>query len=372
MEAESLCVAPDEENRRCNNPRISNWHCLFHDNICLPLYKKYKDKQRDIEESLFQAVNLNLTIPQLWKEYAKIKEIYELRRNYRRLGFLPQFWDKGHDKQLQLFLNKLTDYENILSKKYEDLNKEISSENEKDNAHVVEEQEPEPPDTSILEMIKYRFEIIKEEEQIWKEEIPKKIQENDVYKKRCLILNQLIECIIQQSCEQLEMDQDIISPFVLMSDIVNQITSVISGRLKAGSFYVIRRGRANQTQSYNCLVTSEKILTTLLLTWKNEQVAKSVVTMAIKSMKKIGDLCLAYWWTDEILTVCMIKYHVNAVQNRKRCRTSKDNFVVEELTSEVSLKICIPVEHVDPKFFPICFHNIPHYLTETKGMIKYY
>lgn len=87
-------------------------------------YRYYKDFQKRHQMSLDLANSpeflYDLTIAELLKHYSFVKQLYQLRSNYREKYFSPDQWDEGHIQFFRYLLNILDIYEDVLKEKFEE------------------------------------------------------------------------------------------------------------------------------------------------------------------------------------------------------------------------------------------------------------
>jgi hypothetical protein len=417
MISEQRCVAPDcDKNDQCSLIRISHWHCSYHSQLYSSLYHKYKEKQKDIESLLFTCVSPVLSVVQLWKQYSKIREVCELRRTYRKLAFLPQFWDRGHDKQIEYCLAKLKEYEDVLNQKYKEII-EIDKTEKEINANECNEEENDSskcsrispilqirnaPLASSLElislceiysltefedftinysqMITYRMEMIQEEEKIWSETIPNYIKEHDNHQRKCLIYVQLIDKLIHETLVKISSNYN---PelkewcFAFSLNLIEIVGRGIMKQLVAGLFYIIRRSKRNMMHLINCASTSEAILKSALMHWRMDYLASLMCHMIIDHASKFQELCYVYWIEDNnTLFMSLVNYTFLETiigDKRKFMKIDKNKFKIEEVSSDISLIIYIP-EKFDPIYLGAKWDNLPSHLSkkEQRGMFRYY
>ena len=103
-----ICSAPD-----CTTERgpLSK-HCPYHSSIFKPLYLKYKEAEDRISGLLNAPPAKGRDIQSILKRYARVKEVYDLRCEFRQRAFKKEHWDQGHEFKIESILTKLVEYEN--------------------------------------------------------------------------------------------------------------------------------------------------------------------------------------------------------------------------------------------------------------------
>jgi hypothetical protein len=173
--SDQICAAPSCPNEQC----YPSQHCEEHSGFFINLYRKYKN----IENTLKDVINLSIlpnSIAELLKIYAKLKQVYELRKDFREKAFRKEKWDSGHEIRLNIILDKMFAVENKLE---ESFNKHTSIELIPYNA--LSESTEDLMEDSTKESISNEIQTIKEfnlkaieELKVWNEEIPVLIKEN--------------------------------------------------------------------------------------------------------------------------------------------------------------------------------------------------
>src|SRR5690242_20357988 len=98
--------------QRCSNYVIGDSdHCLYHRSIAQPLYMKYNkfcDKVQNFKYDLNDVENL-------LKYYSLLNEAYNARRDHRKIAYIPEYYDRGHNFQFEILNEKITQCELWLS-----------------------------------------------------------------------------------------------------------------------------------------------------------------------------------------------------------------------------------------------------------------
>jgi hypothetical protein len=90
------CATPNCDSERNNH----NDHCDYHHDLFHPLYLKYKKQGSRLNEANIDASTSD--IYQLLNYYARVKEIYETRSEYRSRAFQPKYRDEGNQHQINI------------------------------------------------------------------------------------------------------------------------------------------------------------------------------------------------------------------------------------------------------------------------------
>lgn len=177
---DDICKAPDvnDPRKRCQNPVYSKSknHCSVHYFKLRKLYKNYKNVCKtayslDIDKNF---VDINEHLDYLRNCYKWLTEAYESRLEHRRLGFVPSFWDKGHDLQFEIIMKKVEKCEDLILS--ESLRKEFSP--------TVVKQYPQKksPLQKSRQIVKEFKEKRKKDKESDMQEVEKYIEENKKYK----------------------------------------------------------------------------------------------------------------------------------------------------------------------------------------------
>ena len=166
------CAAP-----MCESERIANYHCTVHANHFHSKYVQYKKAEEDILPILNRPIRTNI-VRQLLHYYARLKRVYELRREYRDLAFRKEYWDSGHEFRLELLLTKMVEVEATLGTIFAESTPQPEEVRE---AEVVDTEEVEE---AVSRIERENTKII-EEERMWNEVIPAMaVERNEAIEKR--------------------------------------------------------------------------------------------------------------------------------------------------------------------------------------------
>lgn len=126
------CVSLLKDKSRCINNRVgSSYHCDHHREKAKSLYLKYKHLQARCEEQIVDDNN----IESVEKYYILLNKCFKAREKHRTYAFDEQYWDKGHNHQFTILLEKMEYCEVILERLYNnsiiDVTEEDLSEEEK-------------------------------------------------------------------------------------------------------------------------------------------------------------------------------------------------------------------------------------------------
>lgn len=192
---------------RCQNVIYKQYHCKDHYDKANKLYQLYKKKCDEAKKLHPENINTNtndLTIIQnnikyLFKCYNKYIDAYKSRIEHRNYAFTPETSDYGHNKQIDIILEKInlcTDKLQILYDKIKLINaKKISPSKEKDLQ--IKEILPEETD-EIIEKINQFKNKHNDEEKETQKLIDDYINENkNIYKSRMKIRDMCINLMIK-------------------------------------------------------------------------------------------------------------------------------------------------------------------------------
>jgi len=99
----------------CDSTVVGNSkHCEYHSKLFKPSYLKYKRLHLHVKELLQVPLN-TYDVYTLLKLSSLLQELYDLRSNYRRIAFKPEYHDVGHNRILHEVLHKLDEVRNQLS-----------------------------------------------------------------------------------------------------------------------------------------------------------------------------------------------------------------------------------------------------------------
>lgn len=187
-----ICLAVD-----CQDPTIGeSKHCLFHRNKFLPLYVKYK--------KLSNKLNLDIPLEScdiylLLKLSSRCEKLYNMRSEYRKIAFRPEYHDHGHTRIIHSILNKLDDIRKELSRRFNSYN-------------IIEKKEIEPAlveeiKVSITNVSKIQERVVIKHKEEWDDEAIR-IYETNV--KRNREIDFLIDAIFNRLGILYPEDKDVI------------------------------------------------------------------------------------------------------------------------------------------------------------------
>ncbi|QJX70949.1 hypothetical protein F-liban_201 [Faustovirus] len=100
-------------------------HCKYHSELCMPLYLKYKrltTKALEMYDQFTQSWIKSCDIGELnnafngaHKIYTYLCAAYTARISHRKIAYMPEFYDYGHDKILHYILTKMAEVSNYMN-----------------------------------------------------------------------------------------------------------------------------------------------------------------------------------------------------------------------------------------------------------------
>lgn len=111
-----FCYSPDFSGiGRCSQKAVgSSKHCVQHAGLLKAIYLQYK--AINIDEELWYTIDQlkELGTETLMKILHKIKSVYDLRASHRRLGFIKELWDRGHDYAIEKCVSQMLNINLVL------------------------------------------------------------------------------------------------------------------------------------------------------------------------------------------------------------------------------------------------------------------
>lgn len=111
-----FCYSPDFSGvGRCSQKAVGqSKHCAQHAGLLKSIYLQYKSI--DIGEELWYSLEQlkELGTEKLTEILNKIKSVYDLRAAHRRLGFIKELWDRGHDYAIEKCVSQMLNINLVL------------------------------------------------------------------------------------------------------------------------------------------------------------------------------------------------------------------------------------------------------------------
>lgn len=101
------CYAPTEEGKRCPRPVVEGHkHCHEHLEIARRTHKKYEILKGAVANILDKDHTELSDVQALFKDYALLQKTCKYRLRHRMYSYVPEEWDEGHQKWLEILQNK--------------------------------------------------------------------------------------------------------------------------------------------------------------------------------------------------------------------------------------------------------------------------
>lgn len=119
------CYAPIKGGKRCPNFTLSNkLHCEEHFPKGLQLYNSYKEVCNKTDLYSVNHISKYETLQQkiryLHEFYCLLIRAYKGRLLHKNYGFVPELFDRGHDRQFEIIMETISVIEDNLSSLYEE------------------------------------------------------------------------------------------------------------------------------------------------------------------------------------------------------------------------------------------------------------
>lgn len=128
-----LCISPTNNGtcERCTNiaPNGSKF-CVTHGSLYKSLYLKYKEKEKSVSYLLEDDFELDQDLTTLLRYYNRLKEAYNLRREFRQKAIHPSAWDNGHGMHMSKILKRIISLTNAIKRKSREMRKEVTNKEE--------------------------------------------------------------------------------------------------------------------------------------------------------------------------------------------------------------------------------------------------
>lgn len=113
-----LCVSPNIEGPgRCKKLAVgTSKHCIDHSALLRPIYLQYKAVDINLWYTEEQLSNLDGEA--LQEILDKTKQVYDLRALHRKLGFIKELWDRGHDFVIEKCIAQIFLIQSLLEQKH--------------------------------------------------------------------------------------------------------------------------------------------------------------------------------------------------------------------------------------------------------------
>jgi len=138
-------------------------HCESHSRQFKPLYLKYKHLHIHIKEQLQVPLN-SYDVYALLKLSSSLEELYNLRSDYRKTAFRPEYHDIGHTRILHEVLHKLDDVRDQLAFMF---NKKVDDEENKKVDDVENKKIDNEISTSINFVTNIRKSVVNQHKEEW-------------------------------------------------------------------------------------------------------------------------------------------------------------------------------------------------------------
>lgn len=115
-------------------------HCEYHISQFKPLYLKYKRLHIHIKDKLRVPLE-TYNVYELLKLSSSLEELYQLRSDYRKFAFRPEYHDIGHSRILHEVLHKLDEVRSLLTSMFMKASlPDISNDNTSTEVSLKEEE----------------------------------------------------------------------------------------------------------------------------------------------------------------------------------------------------------------------------------------
>lgn len=128
---EETCISFGEEEKRCTNPPLlESKFCGQHLYSCVPAYLHYKKK-----EARIKTWPVAPTPKRILSLYNRLKEVYDLRKDFQKKYIHSSAFDKGHETHLERIEQQMNKCVSFLEK---ELRKEERTEEREDTEEIDE------------------------------------------------------------------------------------------------------------------------------------------------------------------------------------------------------------------------------------------